>query len=383
MKKRITAALLCVVLCFAMLGTAYAVDTTPTISVSGTSGQTYATVTASGLNANTTYAMCSIVQGDTLMALFNMTTDNNGSYSGTITTGTLTRGETLKVSIPDQQNGASTATVATGTATVASSGNGNGGGGGGATSTFTLTFDTNGGSAISTVSKASGTTIDLTTYKPTKVGFDFAGWYSDAALTTKVTSVKITANTTVYAKWTANGTAGLPFTDVAANAYYYDAVKWAVDKGVTSGTTATTFAPNASCTRAQMVTFIWRYMGSPEPTTTANTFTDVKADQYYYKAVLWAVEKGITAGTRATTFAPDATVTRGQTVTFLWRAAGKPAATTANPFTDVAASDYFAEAVLWAANEGITAGTSATTFAPANPCTRAQIVTFLYRYLGK
>ena len=168
------------------------------------------------------------------------------------------------------------------------------------------------------------------------------------------------------------------FTDVSTSAYYYDAVEWAVEEGVTSGTTATTFSPNASCTRAQMVTFLWRANGSPKAGGT-NPFTDVKPDAYYYDAVLWAVEKGITSGTSATTFSPDATVTRGQTVTFLYRANGSPAVSGSSPFADVAADAYYAAAVQWAVAENVTAGTSATTFSPNNACTRAQIVTFLYR----
>lgn len=178
-------------------------------------------------------------------------------------------------------------------------------------------------------------------------------------------------------------TSANPFTDVAADAYYYDAVLWAMSKGVTGGTSATTFAPNVICTRAQTVTFLWRAMGSPEPTTTVNPFTDVSADAYYYKAVLWAAEKGITAGSSATTFSPDATVSRGQVATFLWRAAGKPAASQASSFTDISADAYYSDAVLWAAEKGITGGTSAATFSPDNDCTRSQIVTFLYRYFGK
>lgn len=173
------------------------------------------------------------------------------------------------------------------------------------------------------------------------------------------------------------------FTDVNSGTYYYDAVEWALDKGITGGTGAATFAPDGICTRAQTVTFLWRAMGSPEPTVTNCSFSDVAKDAYYYKAVLWATEKGITVGTSATTFSPDKTVTRAQTVTFLWRAAGKSTVTTTNPFGDVKASNYYANAVLWAVKEGITSGTSATVFSPAAGCTRAQIVTFLYRYLDK
>ena len=176
-----------------------------------------------------------------------------------------------------------------------------------------------------------------------------------------------------------------PFTDVPKDQYYYAPVLWAVnhDPQITAGTSATTFSPNNPCTRGQIVTFLWRAKGCPEPTITKNPFTDVKSSDYFYKAVLWAVEKEITAGTSKTTFSPAATVTRAQTVTFLWRAEGKPAVQTKNPFTDVPAGQYYTDAVLWAVKNEITAGTSATTFSPANPCTRAQIVTFLYRDLAK
>ena len=173
------------------------------------------------------------------------------------------------------------------------------------------------------------------------------------------------------------------FTDVAEGEYYYDAVKWAVDKGVTNGLTDTTFGPNASCTRAQMVTFLWRAAGSPEPTATTTAFTDIDANEYYYKAVLWAVEKGITTGTTETTFSPNATVTRAQTVTFLYRYAGSPAVSGSNNFTDLEAGEYYINAVQWAATNGITTGTTETTFSPANNCTRGQIVTFLYRHIVK
>ena len=257
---------------------------------------------------------------------------------------------------------------------------GGGGGGGGAVSTYTLTFDTNGGSAIDKITKDSGTTIDLAAYKPTRAGYTFAGWFSDKALTKAVTSVKLTTNTTVYAKWTQNGgTAQNPFVDVKEGAYYYDAVLWAVEQKITSGTSATTFSPDASCTRAQMVTFLWRAAGSPKVENGKNPFTDVKADVYYYDAVLWAVEKGVTSGTSATTFSPDATVTRGQTVTFLYRNAGSPEVSGMMPFTDVEADAYYAKAVQWAVQQKITTGTSETTFSPMSDCTRGQIVTFLYR----
>lgn len=186
---------------------------------------------------------------------------------------------------------------------------------------------------------------------------------------------------TISVTFARTGGSDLSFIDVPAGAYYYDAVYWAVDEGITNGTTAVTFSPDNACTRAQMVTFLWRAAGEPEPETSVNPFTDVSASAYYYDAVLWAVEQGITNGTSATTFSPDATVTRGQTVTFLWRNAGSPAVS-GGSFTDVAADAYYAGAVAWAASEGITSGTTAATFSPSSNCTRAQIVTFLYRYLG-
>lgn len=260
-------------------------------------------------------------------------------------------------------------------------GGGGGSGSGGGVSSYKLTFQVNGGSAIATISTTSGTTVDLSAYTSTREGYTFAGWYSDAKLTKAITSVKLTTNTTIYVKWTKNG--DMRFTDVPSDAYYYDAVLWTLDKGITGGTMAATFNPNGICTRAQTVTFLWRAMGSPEPTATNCPFTDVTKDAYYYKAVLWATEKGITAGTSGTTFSPDATVTRGQTVTFLWRTADKPTVTTANLFGDVNDEAYYANAVLWAVSKGITSGTSTATFSPADGCTRAQIVTFLYRYLSK
>lgn len=177
--------------------------------------------------------------------------------------------------------------------------------------------------------------------------------------------------------------ASLPLTDVPSGAYYYDAVIWAAMNGITDGKTAHRFAPDDPCTRAETVTFLWRAMGSPEPTAAVCPFTDVDADAYYRKAVLWATEKGITKGTSATTFSPKDICTRAQVVTFQWRTAGSPAATAANPFTDVGSGLYYTDAVLWAVSGKITEGTTATTFSPAQACTRAQIVAFLWRQLGK
>ena len=169
------------------------------------------------------------------------------------------------------------------------------------------------------------------------------------------------------------------FIDVPAGSYFYEAVMWAVENGVTTGVSASRFDPNGVCTRAQAVTFLWRAAGSPAPRSRTMPFTDVPAGSYYYDAVLWAVENGITKGTSDTTFSPNMTCTRAQIVTFLWRSEKSPAAGTANPFADVKSTAYYAGAVLWAVKEDITKGTTNTTFSPNADCTRAQIVTFLWR----
>lgn len=168
------------------------------------------------------------------------------------------------------------------------------------------------------------------------------------------------------------------FKDVKANSYYYDAVQWAVKKKIVSGVAPNTFDPDISCTRAQMVTFLWRVVDSPAPRNTFNPFVDVQSDDYYFNAVLWAVERGITAGTSATTFNPNAVVSRGQAVTFLYRAVNSPTVKVDNFFTDVSSDSFYAKAVCWAAERGITTGTGAYTFSPNVDCTRAQIVSFLY-----
>ena len=169
------------------------------------------------------------------------------------------------------------------------------------------------------------------------------------------------------------------FKDVPANAYYYEAVKWAQEKGITGGIGNGLFGPNDPCTRAQIVTFLWRAAGSPEPETRAMPFTDIPVGSYYYDAVLWAVENDITKGTSDTTFSPNMTCSRAQIVAFLWRSEKSPAAGTDNPFADVKSAAYYADAVLWAVKENITRGTTSTTFSPNADCTRAQIVTFLWR----
>ena len=174
-----------------------------------------------------------------------------------------------------------------------------------------------------------------------------------------------------------------PFSDVSTSAYYYEAVKWAQEKGITGGIGNGLFGPNQPCTRAQIVTFLWRAAGSSEPKS-MSSFSDVSADSYYAKAVAWAVENGITTGTGDGKFSPDATCTREQAVAFLYRASGSPAVSGGSAFSDVAANAYYADAVAWAEKNGVTGGIGGGLFGSGNTCTRAQIVTFLYRaYQGK
>lgn len=283
--------------------------------------------------------------------------------------------------------------VATGTLTINSRSSGSGGSGGISTSPVSVTTPKNGKVSVDPRNAAKGAAVTVTVTPD-------SGYEMDKLTVTDASGKTISTTDKGNGKFTftmPNGKVSVSaafkqttvtppstgFVDVPASAYYADAVKWAVEKGITTGTSATTFSPEASCTRAQMVTFLWRAAGSPAPKATTTAFTDLDKSAYYYDAVLWAVEKGITTGTSATTFSPNATVTRGQTVTFLYRFAGQPAVSGSSSFTDVNSSDYYAAAVQWAKEQGITSGTSDTTFSPTNDCTRGQIVTFLYRQLAK
>lgn len=398
MKKRISAVLLGVVLCFAPLVPAYAAG--GSITVSGTAGATSVAVTASGLDANTTYAMCNIVQGSELMALFNLTTDASGTYTGVITTGTLTSNATLKVSIPDQ---AGTGEAAFGTGTVTPGGSvtppthdgdggstGGGGGGGSSSNSVKISSTANGTVIVSPSNPSKGTAVTVTTTP--KAGYQLGSLTvtdSDGnriAVTDKgngkFTFVMPGSKVTISADFVKAAADALPFTDVQNGTYYYDAVAWAVKQGITSGTSATTFAPDASCTRAQVVTFLWRANGSPAASASSR-FSDVDSGTYYASAVAWAVSQGITSGTGADMFSPDEICTRAQIVTFLWRINGSPAASVSSRFSDVDNGAYYAAAVAWAVQNGVTVGTGTNTFAPDTTCTRAQVVTFLFRALAK
>ena len=260
---------------------------------------------------------------------------------------------------------------------------------------FIVTFDGNGG--MPSVGSMTTTNRKLTSLPSASRGGSYSldGWYTEKSGGTKITTDTVfSANTTVYAHWAYTGGYTPPvrprpaedvpakypgFVDAPAGSYYYDAVLWAVENGITTGASASRFDPNGICTRAQAVTFLWRTAGSPASKTSTMPFTDVPVGSYYYDAVLWAVENGITKGTSDTTFSPNMTCSRAQIVAFLWRSEKSPAAGTANPFADVKSTAYYADAVLWAVKENITKGTTSTTFSPNADCTRAQIVTFLWR----
>lgn len=280
----------------------------------------------------------------------------------------------------------------------------------GYTSNYTIDYVTFDQSAVSAVNEGS-----LYTYYN---GYNYGGsikttdkfYYSATASQNALSDVAFLASRyaktgetvyipfTIYARYGTTGTGTrqltgtvaikigqtMNFIDVKTTDYFYDSVKWAVNKGVTTGTSSTTFSPYNPCKRAEIVTFLWRAAGSPEPTTTRNPFKDVNAVTHssYYKAILWASQKGIAAGTSTTTFSPDQVCTRAQIVTFLYRYAGKPSGYYSNPFKDVGATNEasYYNAILWASGKGITTGSSPTTFSPYASCNRAEAVTFLYRY---
>lgn len=237
-------------------------------------------------------------------------------------------------------------------------------------------------SAVKEPANAEGS-LTWTSSKPAVAAVDKSGKVTakgeGTATITVTCGTKSAACTVTVSKPLVPEVPGTSFTDVPTGAYYEEAVGWAVEKGITKGTSDSTFTPDGVCTRAQAVTFLWRAAGSPAAKAGSLPFADVKAGSYYDDAVRWAVENGVTVGTSATTFSPNATCSRAQIVTFLWRAQKSPAAGSANPFDDVAGSAYYADAVQWAVQKDITKGTGATAFSPDANCIRAQIVTFLYR----
>ena len=262
---------------------------------------------------------------------------------------------------------------------------GSGSSGGSASTTYTLTFETNGGNAIAKVTKNKGTTIDLAQYAPTKSGATFEGWYADKGLTKKITSVKLDANTTVYAKWTEAPVSGLPFGDVKSADWFYNDVKYVYEKGMMAGTAADVFAPNATTTRAMIVTILYRLEGSPAVTGTS-AFVDVPAGQWYTDAVNWAAANQIVKGTSATTFAPNASITREQMAAILYRYAqykGYDVTKKADlsGYSDNSqVSAYAKDALAWANAAKLINGVTNTTLAPQGNATRAQVSAILHRF---
>ena len=262
---------------------------------------------------------------------------------------------------------------------------GSGSSGGSASTTYTLTFETNGGSAISKVTKNKGTSIDLAQYAPTKSGATFEGWYADKGLTKKITSVKLDANTTVYAKWTEAPVSGLPFGDVKTADWFYNDVKYVYEKGMMAGTAADVFAPNATTTRAMIVTILYRLEGSPAVTGTS-AFVDVPAGQWYTDAVNWAAANQIVKGTSATTFAPNDSITREQMAAILYRYAqykGYDVTKKADlsGYSDNGqVSAYAKDALAWANAAKLINGVTNTTLAPQGNATRAQVSAILHRF---
>ena len=240
-----------------------------------------------------------------------------------------------------------------------------------------VTFDGNGAKSISFTSKtyAAGDAFTMPTVK--KTNRTLLGWTDGTTTYTSKSTVPKVSTLQLKAKWCI-----LKFKDVPDDAYYAKAVLWAAQNGITNGTSTVAFSPDANCTRAQIITFIWRTKGEPEPKKKKTTFVDIPATAYYYKAVLWASEQGIAAGIDATHFKPNQKCTRAQALTFVWRAAGSPKVTgVQNTFSDVTSSQYYYNAILWGIKNKVTTGTSTKKFKPDDACTRGQAVSFLYRGL--
>ena len=370
-----------------------------------------ATVTATAISGSGRYSADCVVTVDTSIPVDKYTVTVNNSYAETSGAGMYQPGQQVTVqagsrsgyrfdgwtvegiTVSDSSSETVTFTMPSGNVTFTANWSSIGGGSSSSSGDYSISMNTgsNGKISVSPSRADKGDTVTITV-KPD------SGYVLDTLTVTDKNgdSVKLTekdenrytftmpaSKVTVKATFTAETQeSDLPFTDVSAEDYFYDAVRWAVENNITTGTSAAAFSPSAACTRGQMVTFLWRAAGCPAPKSTSNPFTDVEESDYCYEAVLWAVENGITAGTSATTFSPDAVVTRGQTVTFLYRYDGASAAADAD-FTDVSEDAYYYDAVQWAAESGITTGTTATTFSPDAACTRGQIVTFLFRDLAE
>ena len=361
-------------------------DITDSQKYTVTSGETAIGTAGMPADAGTlTYAKGTTESTTGTVAIDSWAVDATGKVTYTLSGGAAGDTVTLPVTIGSANYNDATVKVVI-TLTKPSS---SGGGGGGGVTTYPITVKSakNGDVTASHKSATKGATVTLTVDPDKGYVLDtltvLDGKDKELKLTKKNGKYTFTmpdSKVTVEAMFKAEQTTGKnPFIDVPAGSYYEDAVIWAVDKGITTGTSATTFNPNGICTRAQAVTFLWRAAGSPAAKSGAMPFADVKAGSYYYDAVLWAVEQGITKGTSDTMFSPDATCTRAQIVTFLWRANGSPAVSGNSAFTDVAADAYYAAAVTWAEKNDITGGIGGGLFGSNNNCTRAQIVTFIYR----
>ena len=254
---------------------------------------------------------------------------------------------------------------------------------------YIISYDANGGTGAPAQTYAyAGQGGTLHAQSPTCSGFTFLGWSTDPYATAPSYypngQISTSSDLTLYAVWQKDLASAdtRPFLDIIQSDYFYTPIIWAVNQGITSGTSSVTFSPAAACTRAQAVTFLYRAAGMPSESAAETPFTDVDPGAYYADAVAWAVAEDLTEGTSATTFSPDAPCTRAQIVTFLQRFLGGTAAANDDPFTDVPAGEYYRDAVLWAVEMGITNGTTPTTFSPNETCTRGQIVTFLYRAMN-
>ena len=333
--------------------------------------------------------------------LYTITLDANGGNVEPTTLTTNNEGKLSDLPNPNHSNNKYTFqywtlngtevtedTVFTGDATIVaqwSYSGGGGGGGGSVTTKYTLTFDTNGGSAIAKVTKEKGTTVDLEQYVPTREGYTFAGWYSDEALTQKVTSVKLNGNTTVYAKWTENAvTPTLPFTDVKSGDWFYEAVQYVYDKGMMTGVSADRFAPASTTTRGMIVTILYRLENEPA-VSGGSAFTDVESGAWYADAVAWAAANDIVNGTSATTFAPNSPITREQMAAILYRYAAYKGYDVSQKadlsgYTDAASiSGYAKDALAWANAQKLITGVTDTSLNPQGSATRAQVATILMR----
>ena len=343
------------------------------------------TFTPNGVSGFTGPQSVTITCATTGAKIYYTTDDTTPTTASTLYTTALSLTSTTTVKAIAVKTDMNDSAIATATFTKYSGG----GGGGGGVTTYAITVKSakNGDVTASHKTASKGTAVTLTVDPDKGYVLDtltvLDGKDKEIKLTEKNGKFTFTmpaSKVTVAATFKASAPTGKnPFIDVPAGSYYEDAVVWAVEKGITSGTSAVTFDPNGNCTRAQAVTFLWRAAGSPAPKTSAMPFTDVPSGSYYYDAVLWAMEQGITKGTSDTAFSPNASCTRAQIVTFLWRANGSPVVSGNSAFTDVAADAYYAAAVAWAEKNGVTGGIGNGLFGSNNNCTRAQIVTFLYR----